>query len=50
MMPEQPNSQITILPSDAATLPVGEQQFTYHFDVFEGPLDLLLTLDRKSVV
>ncbi|WP_405346303.1 segregation and condensation protein A [Ruminococcus sp.] len=49
-MPEQQNSQITILPSDAQTIQVGEQQLTYHFDVFEGPLDLLLTLVVKNKI
>ena len=43
-MPEQETNQITILPSDAQTVQIGEGQLTYHFDVYDGPLDLLLTL------
>ena len=46
-MPEQENNQITILPSDANTMQVGEKQLTYHFEVYDGPLDLLLTLVIK---
>ncbi len=49
-MPEQSNNQITILPSDAGTMQVGEQQFTYHFEVYDGPLDLLLTLVIKNKI
>ncbi|WP_407382992.1 segregation and condensation protein A [Ruminococcus sp.] len=49
-MPEQSNDQITILPSDADTIPVGEQQLTYHFEVYDGPLDLLLTLVVKNKI
>lgn len=44
------DNQITILPSGAATVPVGEQQLTYHFDVYDGPLDLLLTLVIKNKI
>ena len=47
-MPEQENNQITILPSDANTMQVGEKQLTYHFEVYDGPLDLLLTLVIKN--
>ena len=49
-MAENTDNQITILPSDADTIPVGEQQFTYHFDVYDGPLDLLLTLVIKNKI
>ncbi len=49
-MAEQQNNQITILPSDAQTIEVGERQFTYHFEVYEGPLDLLLTLIAKNKI
>ena len=49
-MSEQVNNQITILPSDADTMQVGEKQMTYHFDVYDGPLDLLLTLVIKNKI
>ena len=49
-MPEQENNQITILPSDANTMLVGEKQLTYHFEVYDGPLDLLLTLVIKNKI
>lgn len=49
-MAEITDNQITILPSDADTISVGEQQFTYHFDVYDGPLDLLLTLVIKNKI
>ena len=49
-MPEQANNQITILPSDADTVQIGEGQLTYHFDVYDGPLDLLLTLVIKNKI
>ena len=49
-MSEQDNKQITILPSDAATSPVGDGQLTYHFEVYDGPLDLLLTLVVKNKI
>ena len=41
---------ITILPSDAPALEVGEPKLTYHFDVYDGPLDLLLTLVLKNKI
>ena len=44
------DNQITILPSDAETLEVGEPKLTYHFDVYDGPLDLLLTLVIKNKI
>ena len=44
------DNQITILPSDAATVEVGEVKLTYHFDVYDGPLDLLLTLILKNKI
>ena len=44
------DNQITILPSDAETVEVGEVQLTYHFDVYDGPLDLLLTLILKNKI
>ena len=50
MMSEQSNNQITILPSDAQTVQIGEKQLTYHFDVYDGPLDLLLTLVIKNKI
>ena len=49
-MPEKVNDQITILPSDVKTMEVGEQQLTYHFEVYDGPLDLLLTLVIKNKI
>ena len=49
-MSDQLNSQITILPSDAQTVEVGEVKLTYHFDVYDGPLDLLLTLILKNKI
>lgn len=49
-MSEQPNNQITILPSDASVVQVGERQMTYHFEVYDGPLDLLLTLVIKNKI
>ena len=49
-MSEQSNNQITILPSDAQTVQIGEKQLTYHFDVYDGPLDLLLTLVIKNKI
>lgn len=49
-MAEKENNQITILPSDVNTVQVGEPQFTYHFEVYEGPLDLLLTLIIKNKI
>lgn len=49
-MPEQSNDQITILPSDGGTVSIGEPQFTYHFEVYDGPLDLLLTLVIKNKI
>ncbi len=49
-MPEQANNQITILPSDADTVQIGEGQLTYHLDVYDGPLDLLLTLVIKNKI
>lgn len=49
-MAEQLNNQITILPSDAQTMEVGEVKLTYHFDVYDGPLDLLLTLVIKNKI
>lgn len=49
-MAEQLNNQITILPSDASgTTHIGEQ-LTYHFEVYDGPLDLLLTLVIKNKI
>ena len=44
------DNQITILPSEAETVTVGEVQLTYHFDVYDGPLDLLLTLILKNKI
>lgn len=44
------DNQITILPSEAETVAVGEVQLTYHFDVYDGPLDLLLTLILKNKI
>ena len=41
---------ISILPSDASTVEVGEVRLTYHFDVYDGPLDLLLTLVLKNKI
>lgn len=49
-MAEKVNDQITILPSDADTIPVGDQKFTFHFEVYDGPLDLLLTLVIKNKI
>ena len=49
-MADQPNNQITIMPSDAETVEVGEVKLTYHFDVYDGPLDLLLTLVIKNKI
>ena len=49
-MTDQLNTQITILSSDAETVPVGEQRLTYHFEVYDGPLDLLLTLVIKNKI
>lgn len=48
-MAEQSNPQITILPSAVDTVPV-DTKFVYHFDVFDGPLDLLLTLISKNKI
>ena len=44
------DNQITILPSDASTVEVGEVKLTYHFEVYDGPLDLLLTLILKNKI
>ena len=44
------DNQITILPSESETVTVGEVQLTYHFDVYDGPLDLLLTLILKNKI
>ena len=46
----EPDNQITILPSDASTVEVGEVKLTYHFEVYDGPLDLLLTLILKNKI
>ena len=44
------DNQITILPSGADTVEVGESGLTYHFEVYDGPLDLLLTLVIKNKI
>ena len=53
-MPESNNTQITILPpeADMPSVAVSQQdeKFTYHFEVFDGPLDLLLTLIAKNKI
>ena len=46
----EPDNQITILPSGASTVEVGDNQLIYHFDVYDGPLDLLLTLILKNKI
>ncbi len=54
MMPEYVDAQITILPSEAdvpsVTVSGQDEKFQYHFDVFDGPLDLLLTLIAKNKI
>lgn len=49
-MAEQVNDQISILPLDAKTVEVGDVKLMYHFDVYDGPLDLLLTLVIKNKI
>jgi segregation and condensation protein A len=49
-MSDQLNNQITILPSGAETIEVGDVKLTYHFEVYDGPLDLLLTLILKNKI
>lgn len=53
-MPQKQNNQITILPSEADIPAVSvteqDEKFTYHFEVFDGPLDLLLTLILKNKI
>ena len=48
------NTQITILPSEGDVPAVGiankEEKLIYHFEVFDGPLDLLLTLIAKNKI
>ena len=53
-MPQLNNTQITILPSEGDVPAVGiasqEDKLIYHFEVFDGPLDLLLTLIAKNKI
>ena len=44
------DKQMNILPSGAGEVEVGEAGFTYHFEVYDGPLDLLLTLVLKNKI
>lgn len=49
-MAEQLNNQITILPSDSSNTTHIGKQMTYHFEVYDGPLDLLLNLVIKNKI
>ena len=49
-MPDQVNTELSILPPDSTVISADEPMFTYHFDVFDGPLDLLLSLISKNKI